>query len=175
MDIIQQFEKLWGDFIASFKGRLLAQSEKQEISFPLAKLILQETVLCWSSDFTTNSKWLNELLKDQPQKGRLVKEILINDLKLSEVTAEKRNPNLTKIAVPFGSALAGFALAKILKWGLIGTAGLTLIPAAVSLPIVNSYLQEMKHISSEEIINKYVSQLDKYKASIISVLLSDVE
>lgn len=166
-----KFQELWDDFVSSFKGLLITESQKQEISFAIAKLSLIEVVSTWSSEYTVNGRWLRKLIQEEPEKGKLVQEILTKDISLTEIKLEQSRSNGLKYIIPLGAGAIGCGIAYMTKLATIGTACATLIPIAVAYPLTTAYLLNRKDIEKERIINNYVSQLNKYKESVISILL----
>lgn len=175
MDILTvKFQELWNDFVASFKGILITESKKQNLTFPIAKLALSNAVSTWSSEYTINGRWLYELLRDEPEKGKLVKEILTKDISLTEVTPEGSPANNLKYIIPVGAGALGYGVARIAELATIGTLCSTLIPMVVAYPLTATYLSNRKSREQERIIGNYVMQLNKYKEAVISALLAQI-
>jgi len=173
MDILTiKFQELWDDFVSSFKGRLITESSKQELSFAIAKLSLAEVVSTWSSEYTINGRWLYKLIQEEPEKGKLVKEILTRDISLMEVKSAYSNPDRIKYIIPLGAGAIGYGVAHLAELATLGTACATLIPMAVAYPLATTHLSNKKNQQKESVINSYVNQLNKYKEAVISALLA---
>ena len=167
---INQFEELWEDYISSFKGSLISQTNNQPLSYLLVKRTLDEATLSWQSEFDRRGRWLMRLEKEHPEKGAVVKDILKNDISIKEINSSERNVSASKYLVPAGIAAAGYFLAKFLAYNTFKTACVVLIPALISIPILNSHLKNRQKSREDAIIDSYVSQLDKYKVAILEEL-----
>ena len=165
-----KFQELWSDFISSFKGRLITESNKQELSIGLVKIILSDAVSTWSSEYTINGRWLYKLMQEDPERGELVKEILTKDISITEVKSESSNYDSLKYIIPVGFGAIGYGVARIAGIATFGTVCATLIPMAVVYPLTIISFSNKRKIVNEEMINAYIKQLEKYKESIISVL-----
>lgn len=173
MDILTiKFQELWDDFVSSFKGNLITESSKQGLSFAIAKLSLSEAVSTWSSEYTINGRWLYKLIQEEPEKGKLVKEILTKDISLTEVKSESSNSDSLKYIIPVGAGAIGYGVAHMAGLATLGTACVTLIPMAVAYPLTTTHLSNRKDKEKERIINGYVNQLNKYKEAVMSALLA---
>lgn len=171
--IVNRFEKLWDDYLVSFKGALMEESQKQSLSYLVAKSLLQDVTLSWTTGYGLNCRWLDQLLKDSPEKGNLVREIITNDISLKEIWVQQDYSEYFKYGVPIGAGVAGFLAGNILGSGALGTVTATIVPIAIAVSLTNSWLKTNKEKKVEELIDTYVNQLEKYKQSIISVLLAD--
>lgn len=167
------FGKLWDDFIASYKGKLIHDSNIQGLSFSLAKLLLEESCLGWVSGSEMNARWLDNLYKESPRKAELIKEIITKDIALIELPNNADSNNAYKYVVPACAGIAGYALAKLLAFGALGTALTTIIPACIAHPIVKGRIAAKKDSKKQTDIDEYVRQLDKYKKAIEAVLLAE--
>ncbi len=166
-----KFQELWDDFVSSFKGLLITESSKQELSFAIAKLSLTEVVSTWSSEYTINGRWLYKLIQEEPEKGKLVKEILTKDISLTEVKLEYSSPDSLKYIIPLGVGVIGYGVAHIAELATLGTVCTTLIPIAIAYPLTTTHLSNKKDKQNERIISDYVNQLNKYRDAVISTLL----
>lgn len=168
-----KFQELWNDFISSFKGSLITEANKQELSLGLVKIILSDAVSTWSSEYTINGRWLYKLMQDEPEKGKLVKEIITKDISLSEVKPESTNPENLKYIIPIGAGAIGYGAAYMAGLATVGTACSTLIPMAVAYPLAKTHISNKKSKEKERMINSYVDQLNKYKEAVISALMAE--
>ena len=167
------FGKLWDDFIASYKGKLIHDSNIQGLSFSLAKLLLEESCLGWVSGHEMNAHWLDKLCKESPRKAELIKEIITKDIALTEIPNNGDLNNTYKYVVPACAGIAGYALAKFLAFGILGTALATIIPACISHPIAKGRIAAKRDRKQQTDIDEYVRQLDRYKKAIEAVLLAE--
>lgn len=167
------FERLWDDFLASYKGKLIHDSNIQGLSFPLAKLLLEESCLGWVSGSEMNALWLDNLCKESPRKAELIKEIITRDIALNEIPNNVESNNAYKYVVPACAGVTGYALAKFLGFGIIGTAVTTIIPVCIAHPIAKGRIAAQRDRKQQTDIDEYVRQLDKYKKAIEAVLLAE--
>lgn len=167
-----KFNELWQDFVSSFKGNLITESRKQDISFAFAKLALSEAVSTWTSEYTINGRWLHKLMQDDSSKGNLVKEILTKDIALTEERFNGTKSDSLKYIVPVGAGAIGYGVAHALELATLGTACATLAPMAIAYPLTTKYLSNKKEKAQDNLINAYVDQLNKFKESILSALLA---
>lgn len=176
MDIqTNKFKELWHDFVTGFKGNLIDESKKQPITLALASLSLSDALLSWTSEYTVNGRWLNNLIKEEPAKGNLVKEIITKDVALTEVRIPQSKPAALGYAIPAGAAALGYAAAQCASLGTLPTVCATAVPAVVAYPFVRSYLDKSRHAEITGVIDSYVGQLDKYKDAVLSALLAQTE
>lgn len=165
------FQELWNDFILSFKGILITESRKQDISFTFVKLSLSDVISTWFSEYTINGRWLYGLIQDEPDKGLLVKEILQKDINLVEIKHNNIH-NSVKYLIPIGAGAVGYGVAQAAHLNLWGTLCASLIPMAIAYPMTARIFSNKREQVQEKVINDYISQLEKYKESIMSVLLA---
>ena len=169
-----EFEQLWKDFTDSYKGALILQSKKQTLSFPLAKLLLEEELLSWTEDYGLKATWLKRLTQERPEKGLMVKDILMNEVKLTEIPATDTNASLWRIGGPVAVGAIGYGAAKLLGAQMLASACAAVIPALMTVPVVDSQLKSRKQKQVNETIEAYSTQLDKYGKSIVSTLLAEL-
>lgn len=167
-----KFQGLWNDFVSSFKGSLIMESRKQNVNYPLAKMLLNNCLLTWTSEYTVNGRWLYNLMRDEPEKGKLVKDIIKNDITLSPVNLTVSKSDCSRYIIPLGAGALGFGASYFAGLATPYVAGATIIPMAIAYPLTTRYLANKKEKAIDAIINAYVSQLEKYKQSIISALLA---
>lgn len=170
---LNTFERLWDDFIASYKGKLIHDANIQGLSFSLAKLLLEESCLGWLTGTEMNARWLDNLYKESPQKAEFIKEIIINDITLTEVSNNSASNKVYKYLIPACAGGAGYALAKYIEFGTLGTALTTIIPACILYPVVKGRMGAKNDRQKQADIDEYVRQLDKYKKAIEAVLLAE--
>ena len=166
----EKFESLWSDFVALVKGKLITTSAKQKLTTPLANLILADAASSWGSEYELNGKWLSKLKETDPQKAELVQQVLLNDLKFTEIETKGALPDYYNYVIPAVGACAGLALSMSLGCSKIVQAIATLVPAALLYPAVTNYRSQAIASNTEKDIAGYLQQLDKYKNSVISIL-----
>ncbi|MCH5185007.1 MAG: hypothetical protein J1F64_02665 [Oscillospiraceae bacterium] len=164
------FLKNWDKFISRLKGEIMMQANKGVFTFSYINLILADCTGFWDSSHSEGGRWLIELEKAFPDKAELVRTILLNDMRFSEESGNIQKNNILRYAVPIGSAVVGFSLSNMMGASKIVKAICTIAPAAVTVPITNNILSGMDDSRTKSIINRYISQLEKYRISIESIL-----
>lgn len=166
----EKFVSLWNNFVSLTKGKLIQAAKGQDLTQPLANLILSETSHTWMSEHELNGKWLCKYTEENEKKASLIKEILLSDMRFDEIKQKSIMPGYYTYLIPAIGAVAGYAIGDYFKfndvWHIISTA----VPAALLVPTVKAYRNEQLAKDKENIINLYIEQLTKYKNSIISIL-----
>lgn len=166
----EKFEHLWSDFIALVKGKLLTTASKQTLSISLANLILTDAASSWGSDYEINGRWVKEIKMQNPQKAELILEILLNDLKFSDVRIKGTLPDYYNYLIPTIGAFVGYAAGSYWDFSKLWQTVSTIVPAVLLYPAVKSYRNNQQLSNNEYLVNQYIEQLIKYKNSIISIL-----
>jgi len=166
----RQFQRNWEHFITILQSDLKQSAQGQKINYNMAKIALSIHSEYWDTKEKDGGRWICELEKENPEEANLIRKILLKDMKFTEeVRNESLNASL-KIIVPVGSAAAGFVLSRAFGANNVVQIISTIVPAAVAYPITNNMIDIHGENQKEEAIQSYLSQLDKYKLSIESVL-----
>lgn len=166
----EKFESLWSEFIALVKGKLLMTANKQTLSTSLANLILTDAASSWGSDYEINGRWVKELKMQDSQKAELILDVLLNDLKFSDVRIKDVLPDYCNYLIPTIGAFVGYAAGGYLDFSKLLQIVSTIAPAVLLYPAVKSYRNNQQLSNNESLVNQYIEQLTKYKNSIISIL-----
>lgn len=166
----EKFESLWTDFIILVKGKLINTVAKQKLSTPLANLILSDAVSSWNSEYEINGKWLSNLKGIDSYKAELVGEILLKDMRFTEIDKKKELPTYYNYVIPAVGACVGCVISMYLGYGKLGQAASTIIPAVLLYPAVTTFRNRMNETNKDKCIEDYIEQLEKYKNGVISVL-----
>lgn len=166
----EKFESLWEDFLTLVKGKLISTAQKQTLSTPLANLILTDAAGSWSDNYSVYGRWLQQLSADAPEKSSLIKEILVSDMKFSEIEKKNSLPSYCDYLIPGAGAVAGYVVSHCLSFGKIAQAATILVPAILLYPAVKMFRNNQEEIYKDKDINSYISQLEKFKNSVLSVL-----
>lgn len=169
---INSFENVWNSFIVKFKGKLLSQSNNGNLNYSEVNLVFKDMVLSWSIKTDMEGKWLADYAFSNPEKGELIKKILAEDMTIKKIDKPK-TPEFLKYIVPFVGAAAGLCISSVCDAGIAVKAISTIAPAVVLYPSANTVLNTLKIRNNENLIEEYISQLDKYKQSIISIISSN--
>lgn len=166
----EKFESLWEDFLTLVKGKLISTAQKQKLSTPLANLILADTAGSWNDEYSLYGRWLHQLDIDAPEKSNLIREILVRDMKFCEIEKKSILPSYCDYLIPGAGAAAGYVVSHCLSFGKLAQAATILVPAILLYPAVKMFRNNQEEIYKDKDINSYISQLEKYKNSILSVL-----
>ena len=164
------FEKYWADFQNKLKGKLLRQFEKQECNFKLAELILSESSLGLYSEYDACGRWLKKYSAESPDKGELIRQILLEDMHFTEITSHRGYNEALNYVIPVVGAAAGFGIASVAAADAVVKAVSTIAPAAVLYFSTKAVGDSMKDASKRNMIDEYISQLEKYKLSVLNIL-----
>lgn len=163
------FERLWKDFISRLKGQILSQSKQKTLTYSYIKLLLENEVYSWDSDYEECGRWLKTYINENPRSGEMIRDILLNDMTFTEITPAKKSDILNYV-VPAIGAIAGLGISSILNAGIIVKIVSTVVPGAVLYPATKSVSSYINDYNNQKLIDDYIGQLDKYRLSIISVI-----
>ena len=166
----EKFQSQWTDFIALFKGKLIEASNKQTLSVNIARLILSDAASSWFSEYEISGRWLQRYAQEEPQKAELIRSILENDMTLQEIDKKSELPMYCDIILPLATAGIGLAASYYLGYGKLVQACSTVIPGSLMYPAVKRFRNTQIKNNKQYAIDQYVSQLEKYYNSIISIL-----
>lgn len=167
-----KFLSNWNDFITVLRGKLISTSRKQQLTYPLAKLILTDAALAWSSEYEVAGRWLNAYCAANPEKGQLVKQVLTTDMVFTEEQPQGELPAALTYVVPATGAVAGFAISRFCFTTSIWVqAAATLLPAALLYPAAKQMVEGRREQGKDRLINAYIDQLTKYRQSVESILM----
>ena len=168
--IRDKYESLWEDFLTLVRGKLISTAQKQTLSTPLANLILTDAAGSWEDEYSLYGRWLHQLSIDAPEKSNLIKGILVSDMKFSEVEKKRILPSYCDYLIPGTGAVVGYLVSHCLSFGKLAQTATILVPAILLYPAVKMFRNNQKEIYKDKIINSYISQLEKFKNSVLSVL-----
>ena len=164
------FMKNWEKFRTRLQGQVMMQAKKGILNHASLNLILADCTEFWDSDHSEGGRWLNELEKAFPQKAELVRNILLNDMKFTEEADAGSKNGILQLAVPVGSAAAGFSLSKLMGASTLIQAVCTVVPAAVAFPLTKNIVGTLDDNKRKDVIGRYIAQLEKYRLSIESIV-----
>lgn len=167
----EKFESLWNSFVTLVRGKLLMTARKQNLTLPLANLILSEASTSWMSEYDMNGKWLCNYFKENEEKASLIKEILLQEMKFTAISPKKDLPTSYNYIIPALGAGVGFAVSSLCGLGRIATVLSVLAPAVLLYPAVKTYRSGKALRNVDVNVDLYMEQLEKYKHSIVSILL----
>lgn len=165
------FKKNWDKFIVRLQGQMITQARNGVFTQASSHLILADCIGFWDSRHSEGGRWLGKFEEEYPQKAEMVRNILLNDMKFEENSADDSKQGYLRYIIPVGSAAAGFAISRIAGANAVVQAVCTIAPAVVAYPVADNVLHAADDNRKKEIIQNYLSQLDKYRVSIESILL----
>lgn len=165
------FKKNWDKFIVRLQGQLITQAKNGVFTPASSNLILADSIGFWDSRHSEGGRWLDGFEKEYPQKAEMVRNVLLNDMKFVENSADASKQDYLRYIIPMGSAAAGFTISKIAGANAIVQAVCTIAPAVVAYPVASNVLHAADNNRKKEMIQNYLSQLDKYRISIENILL----
>ena len=71
MSYISDFERCWKKFTNTLGGALIEESEKQNLTYSAASIILSNASMAWSLSYDECGRWLSSYKKENPEKGEL--------------------------------------------------------------------------------------------------------
>lgn len=167
------FNTIWQDFADAFKGALINESRKHKLTYPAVQLIFSEQVASWTSEYEAPGRWLIELSNREPEKGALVRDILLRDMHIEDLGEEGSRSRIWEYAVPLAAAGAGFGAARFLGLNALWTTCAAVAPAVVLYPVMKRTVGSADTRRDSSQIEDYVRQLDKYRNSVESALMAE--
>ena len=165
----ESFEKNWEEFLTKLKGQMLRQKDNN-LTLDLLSSVLKEVLASWRSEYDILGRWLIDYTKQNEQKGKEISVVIFEDMKFEEVKiADNSNKKMLDI-LPWAAAAVGFGASYFLKASQVIQAVATILPPAVLIPLTNNVKNEYAIQKKRNQINDYLTQLDKYKNTIISII-----
>ena len=87
-----QFDRHWSDFQSKLKSRIQMRSQSGALSCPQMNVILKDCALGWDSRGTMWGWWMADLEAQNPDKARIVREILLEDMCFRKIPPDLRFP-----------------------------------------------------------------------------------
>lgn len=166
----EYFDRLWDKFFVRLKGKIIKEAGKQELTYPLMKLILADTKSDWLSEYDEGGRWLRGYMMENPAKGRIVYEILADNMSFKEVQKKPDSLGITGVIAPLAGAALGFGISSLFGAGIVIKIVSTVVPGALIFGTTKAIEPKMKNKSLQALINGYLDQLEKYRYSVLSVL-----
>lgn len=167
---IEQFENQWKIFETKLKLQLYRRSRDGIASGARMNVILKDCVLDWSSGETTCGRWLMRLQEEEPEKARIVAQILMEDMCFREPVGKKGIPGTLKALVPVAGALAGLVFSRYTGANATVQMISTATPAAMLVPAVQIADSRLFRNQTDAEIRNCLKQLELYRDSVIGIL-----
>lgn len=166
---LEFFLKIWNSFEDVVRGGLIAEANKNQLTYARAKMILAKEALSWQNDFASAGHWLSEYQKSEEQKGKEIRRILTEDMKFAEEETPKAMKSVKFFSAVGGGAI-GYTIAHVAEFGIFGTVASVILPMAVCYVGGNVYGTSKHQNSVKQIIDAYCLQLETYKNSVIAII-----
>lgn len=167
---VELFEKYWEQFLTRVKGRMMKQAKKQEMTYPLLNLLLSDISLSWDSNVEESGRWLGQYCEKNPQKGGMIRQILLEDMEFSEILGNEKGSDAMNYIVSAAGAATGYCISSALHAGKVAKTISTVVPALLLYPSAKAVGENTKNRNQKEYMEEYISQLEKYKKGVLSVL-----
>jgi len=164
------FLQHWNNFLSELRGKLLTTARVQELSLPLANLILSELACYWFSSSDIKGVWLSKYCNTHINEGQCISDILTNDLKFRTKEEVTIMSNSTKYLMSIAGAALGFGLSSYFDTSKTIKIIATLTPMLAAFPVLNAYQEKQKTSNQQRLIDNYISQLKKIEISIYSII-----
>jgi len=172
----QTFEEAWQRFETRFKGKLLAQANKQGITLSLANLLLKDASSDWFSGYGHEGKWLADYKSEYPDRAKTVTTMLKHELKLTDQAEQKSSTASLaagakmKYVLPTTGAVVGAVVASALSLPLVPQLALMALPAAALYPVGKELGKNRVAKNRQSAIDDYLAQLETYKKKILDII-----
>lgn len=164
------FLQNWSNFLSELRGKLLTTARAQDLSLPLANLILSELACYWFSSSDVKGAWLNKYCNTHINEGECISNILTNDLKFETKEEIAIMSNSTKYLLSIAGAAIGFGLSSYFDVSKTIKIIVTLAPMLATFPVINTYQEKQKIRNQKKLIDNYICQLKKIETSICSII-----
>lgn len=164
------FLQNWTNFLSELRGKLLTTSKTQELSLPLANLVLSELSGYWFSSYDVKGVWFTEYCNTHINEGQCIMNILTNDLKFVTKEESPVMSNGTKYLLSLVGAALGFGVSSLFGVSRVIKVTATIIPMLAAFPLLNTYQEKQKIVNQKKVIDSYIDQLKKFETSICSII-----
>ena len=130
------FEAKWNKFVDTVKGQMIVQSKNKKLTFAIAKLILSDSISFWAAGYEEGGRWLKEFCDSDARRGAVLREILINDIKFSEVKSKGGISPLAAGASALAGGAVGFGISTLCNANVWVKVASTVLPPALVFPSV---------------------------------------
>jgi len=166
----QEFEVSWKRFETNLRGKLMAKVKEQKLTVGLANLLLKDASANWFSMYQLEGKNLINYTKEKPDKGKIINDILKNDMKFNEEIKSSDIAPGFKMLIAVVLGCAGMLIAFIMHATLLQKAASFAVPAILGYLLISSVEKNVNGDAEGKVVDQYIAQLDKFKKSIVSVI-----
>ena len=172
MEYIEEFEKLWSKYLVVIEGKLISQSQTTHLGHPQASYVLMTSRDFWDSEYGEGYRWLKKYVENEPKKGERVKAVLTKDMSFLPEPEIKSNYGAAACVASIAGSAIGLGLTSLLDGGLLMKAISVVVPPLAIYPTVNGMGKNANDKHKDELVKRYIAQLDKYKVSVLSIIES---
>ena len=171
----ERFEVLWEEFINKIRASVTVDFKGHKINHALMTIILNDAKSSWENRYLEAGVWFTDYIEENPEKGALIRKILIDDMRFTEVNM--KNPLNSPLTAPIASivcAAAGFGITSLFTNSTIIK---TIVPTVAFAATTGGVMLAKKNLApafDKKLVEAYISQLEKYKLGIISILSDPV-
>ncbi len=164
------FIQNWNNFLSEVRGKLLMTARTQDLSLPLANLLVDELATYWLSPSDVKGAWLARYRETHPKEGEVIAGILKEDMKLVSQEAVKTLPDAAKYLLPLAGGMLGLGMS--LYWDATKTVRTvaTLVPMLAVFALLDSYQKKQRENNRKRVIDGYIRQLKKCETSICTII-----
>lgn len=166
---LDKFNGLWDSFLTALKGALLTASKENQLDYNNAQATLTRIGMCWQNDFASEGRWVNQLVQEDEAKGKLVRKILVKDLKFNQQPTPTGSHTPLAIGAIGGGAL-GYGVAALANMETLGTVATTVATVAIGGIVGNNIASKKKDAAIKASVEGYLTQLDTYYHSVVAAL-----
>ncbi len=166
----EQFERNWKKFTAVIHGKMLTRSSKSELTPRVANMMLSEALQTWSSEVDEAGRWLLAVMQSNPQKGKDVEKVFLDEMHFRKRKSTKRIPKAVLYLVPILFAAAGFFIARIFTETIWIPVLAAVIPLLIVYLILIGLAKGLQEAGKEMLIEDYMNQLSMYRQEIVRIL-----
>lgn len=176
MTPLEEFRECWGKYQARLKGGMLGLKAAMPPSFATLADIYEARQDFWKDRFEDGGGWLERYHSENPQKGELVKTILLKDMHVEPFTVHAPKIGLSRtIRITCGVG-AGYLVnhfypmsAKIIPTSVAPIATIAvcgIMGYCLGLPLDSSIADTARRRTIDEFLN----QLEKYRLAVETIL-----
>lgn len=169
---VELFNGHWAAFTARLREQLQELSQTQRLTYENAAQALEEAALGWTSPEDEAGRWLKTFTQQYPKRGETVREILTQELRLTEPPARPELPKSFNYVIPLAGMAVGLGIAALNNASVPVMAAAGILPGVVLIPAVRALSGNLKNQGKSYLLEEYMVQLELFQAVILSIVRS---
>lgn len=165
------FPHVWREFVDSFRGSLIRQSQRQRLTFHLVSFMLENAKMLFLDRNDVCGSWLSALERTSPDCADAVQNTIDTYTLTEEKGFAPLNRRIEAVSAVAAGAV-GYGVARICALSIVGTAGVTVGAAAVVYPLASRVVNNANRKRLVALIDAYVRQLEPLKGEITGLISS---